>query len=243
MDWFPRFLFLTALGCLAAAQVAPKREIGGYFHRFMAWTAFFFAASALAVRRAPDPALIGATALAIVSWIAGRTSRDARALMAAGLAVVAGIFVWGGPKDVGPLAQGLASGAFIGATLTAMIAGHFYLNNARLPFGILVNLCRLVLVAGAVTLAVSLVLFFTSTDPFGRLERMFERGAVLETMLPLVRVLAGGVFALALAWMALSCAKIRSNQSATGILYALVGVVLIGEMASHYMTIRIGFAI
>lgn len=243
MDWFPRFLFLTSIGCLGAAQIAPKRDIGGYFHRFMAWTAFGFAAAALAVQRRPDPALVGAAALAIVSWIAGQTSRDARALMAAGLATVVGLFLWGGPREIGAPAQGLASGAFVGSTLTAMIAGHFYLNNARLPFGILVNLCRLVLGAGATTLAVSLTLFFSGDDPFGRLELMFERGAVLETMLPLVRVLAGGVFALALAWMALSCAKIRSNQSATGILYALVGVVLIGEMASHYMTVKVGFAI
>lgn len=243
MEWFPRFLFLTSLGCLAAAQVAPKREIGGYFHRFMAWVTLGFSAAALAIRREPDPALIGAVALAALSWIAGRTARDARALVAAGIVVVAGLFLWRDRRDAGADLLGFVSGLFLGATLTAMIAGHFYLNNARLPFGILINLCRLVFGAGTATLALSLVLFFASDDPFGRLEGMFERGAVLETLLPLVRVLAGGVFALVLAWMALSCAKIRSNQSATGILYALVGVVLIGEMASHYMTIVIGFSI
>lgn len=136
--------------------------------------------------------------------------------------------------------QALSSGAFLGATLTAMIAGHFYLNNARLPFGILIRLCRLVLVSGAVTLAVSLVLFAGSPDPIGALQERLERGQVLEVVLPVVRVLAGGVFALTLAWMALACARIRSNQSATGILYALTAVVLIGEMASHFMTHVVG---
>ena len=55
-----------------------------------------------------------------------------------------------------------------------------------------------------------------------------------------MRVLAGIVLATALALMSLTCAKARSNQSATGILYVGVVFVLIGETVSMYLTLGQG---
>jgi hypothetical protein len=252
VPWFPRFLFLFAWGCLGAAQLAPAAQIGHYFHRFMAGVALLMCAAALAVVRAPDGLLIGATLVAAASWIACRPALEIRRLRLlarlgwAGLAVGYGLELpWrdGWPIALGRLAQGLASGAFLGASLTAMITGHFYLNNARLPFEILIRMCRAVVVSGALAVGIGLALFWTGPVSVQELKQMFERGNVLDPLLPLVRVLAGGLFALVLALMALSCAKHRANQSATGILYALVGVVLIGEMSSHYLTHVAGIGI
>lgn len=249
MGWFPQFLLLHALGCLAAAQLAPASQIGQYFHRFMAWVGLIMSATALGVQRSPDPVLIGAVAASIAAWVAGRVAegggahRALRALVVLGLAALAGTVAVRLASRPLVLVQGLASGAFLGATLTAMITGHFYLNNANLPFEILVRMCRAVVASGGMVVAISGILFATGSHPIATLEDWVQRGRVLEALLPVVRFLAGGVFALVLAWMALSCARIRSNQSATGILYALVGVVLIGEMSSHYMTHGLGFAV
>lgn len=252
MSWFPQFLVLYALGCLAAAQLAPPAQIGQYFHRFMALVAAGLSGTALALVRAPEPVLIAAAGCAIGAWITGsvteggRAHRVMRVALGLGLVAATGLFValgdWREPILLTPV-QALASGAFLGATLTAMIAGHFYLKNARLPIEILIRLCRTVVATGILAVGLSLALFWAEERPIQRLVEFYERGLVLEALLPAVRVLASGVFALILAFMALSCAKIRSNQSATGILYALVGVVLIGEMTSHYMTHVVGLSI
>jgi hypothetical protein len=56
-----------------------------------------------------------------------------------------------------------------------------------------------------------------------------------------VRWLVGLVGPLALAWMAWETARIRSTQSATGILYVVVILVLIGELTSQLLLARTGF--
>jgi ABC-type uncharacterized transport system permease subunit len=50
------------------------------------------------------------------------------------------------------------------------------------------------------------------------------------------RLLGGAVGGLVLGWMAWSCAKMKSNQSATGILYVAVMFVIVGEVMSLYLT-------
>lgn len=78
IGWVPNFLLLFAGGSLVAAQLAPAREIGGYFHRFMAAVAFGLAASAAAIQRAPAPLLAAAVGVSIWAWVVGRLSAEAR---------------------------------------------------------------------------------------------------------------------------------------------------------------------
>ena len=54
------------------------------------------------------------------------------------------------------------------------------------------------------------------------------------------RLLWGLVIPLALALMSLHCARQRSNQSATGILYVLVVGTFIGEITAYYLTVTTG---
>jgi hypothetical protein len=54
------------------------------------------------------------------------------------------------------------------------------------------------------------------------------------------RILWGLAIPLALAVMSLHCARHRSNQSATGILYVLVVGTLIGEITAFYLTVTTG---
>jgi hypothetical protein len=54
------------------------------------------------------------------------------------------------------------------------------------------------------------------------------------------RVLWGLAIPLLLALMALHCARQRSNQSATGILYVLVVGTFIGEITGYYLAVTTG---
>ena len=55
------------------------------------------------------------------------------------------------------------------------------------------------------------------------------------------RVLFGLVAPLTLSWMIWQTVKIRSTQSATGILYVAVVFVLFGELLSHYLLVSTGY--
>ena len=51
----------------------------------------------------------------------------------------------------------------------------------------------------------------------------------------------GLLLPLVFSWMVIQCVKIESNQSATGILYAAVVLVLIGEMIGNFLMIHTRF--
>lgn len=67
-------------------------------------------------------------------------------------------------------------------------------------------------------------------------EKIIQLGSRDQLMyvISVLRFIAGIFFAIILTLMALSCARIKSNQSATGILYVIVAFVVIGEMIGCY---------
>ena len=58
-----------------------------------------------------------------------------------------------------------------------------------------------------------------------------------------IQVLFGFAAPLVLLWMTWKCVQIRSNQSATGILYVTVVFVLIGEIIAKYLLVSQRFLI
>ncbi|MEE2776270.1 MAG: hypothetical protein VYE73_05850 [Acidobacteriota bacterium] len=141
-------------------------------------------------------------------------------------------------------ALGLTSSALLlGWSLIAMLLGHWYLVAPRLNFRHLVVFCgvllatvvlRLVVVAGTVATAFA-VEELAEPHPFRVLTSLQGQG-----MFFWFRLLWGLVIPLALATMSLHCARQRSNQSATGILYVLVVGTFIGEITAYYLTITTG---
>lgn len=129
---------------------------------------------------------------------------------------------------------GVLSALFLGLTMAAMLLGHWYLVSPELPiqplirlsFGVMVSLVVLLVGAGASALAA------------------WDRLMPPEGMQALDHVVNIGVFvfprflvtisALVFAWLTWRCAKIRSTQSATGILYAIVICSLIAELLAAY---------
>jgi len=124
----------------------------------------------------------------------------------------------------------LTSAALLGSALTAMLLGHSYLIAPTMSLTPLMRLLAALAVAVVARLSVDAyaLVGWTATHPSVHL----SSDAVL--WLPL-RWLLGFLFPLALDWMAWRTARIRSTQSATGILYVVVIFCFLGELTSQLL--------
>jgi hypothetical protein len=116
----------------------------------------------------------------------------------------------------------------IGGTLGAMLLGHSYLTARGLSFAPLKRMAWL-LFAVLLLRALSVVpAFLGDLVPMDLVFLGMRAG--LGLLLPLV-----------LAWMVIECVRIESNQSATGILYAMtVLVAVFGELVAVYLSLARG---
>jgi len=117
----------------------------------------------------------------------------------------------------------------IGGTIAAMLLGHSYLTARGLSFTPLKRMAW-ILLAILLLRTVSVVPALFSP----RLEMM-------DWIFLSLRIALGLLVPLMLAWMVIECVKIESNQSATGILYAMtVMVAVFGELIAVYLSLDRG---
>jgi len=111
----------------------------------------------------------------------------------------------------------------VGGSLGAMLLGHSYLtapNLAFQPFQRFTALLFGILIVRALTVA---PVFFA--DDLEMMDWVY-----------LSARLAFGIFLpLVFSWMAWQCTKIESNQSATGILYAVTALIFMGELTAIFL--------
>jgi hypothetical protein len=119
----------------------------------------------------------------------------------------------------------LTSAALLGSALTAMLMGHSYLIAPTLSLRPLLRLLLALALALAARAAAdgAALWFWTARHSFAKL------GNDVLLWLPL-RWGVGLVAPLVLVWMAWQSARIRSTQSATGILYVAVLFCFVGEL-------------
>jgi hypothetical protein len=142
------------------------------------------------------------------------------------------------------LAAGLVSSALLlGWSLIAMLLGHWYLVAPKLTFRHLTVFCwillatvalRLLTVGASLAVAAS-VDELVEPHPLRALASFAGQGIFFW-----FRLLWGLAIPLVLAVMSLHCARQRSNQSATGILYVLVVGTFIGEITGYYLSVTTG---
>ena len=137
----------------------------------------------------------------------------------------------------------IASALVLGWSLITMLLGHWYLVSPRLTFRYLVVFCgvlltlvvvRGLLVGGALWAAAS-VPQVVEPHPWDLLVSFRGEGIFFW-----FRILWGIAMPLLLAFLSLHCARNRSNQSATGILYVQVVGALVGETTALYLTLTTG---
>jgi hypothetical protein len=127
---------------------------------------------------------------------------------------------------------GLTSALLLGSAVSAMLMGHSYLIAPSMS---LTPLLRLLIVLGVAlllrTAADGYALWrWTNAHDWRNLSRDAEAGLWL-----LVRWLVGLVLPAVLTWMAWQSARIRSTQSATGILYVVVIFCFLGELTAQLL--------
>ena len=151
--------------------------------------------------------------------------------------LLAGGLAGRGDKDTPWVAaDDVLSAAVLGAATSAMLMGHAYLIAPAMSLS---PLYRLLGALGAILL-VRIILaglglyWWTGRHAAGTLET--------EMVLWLgVRWIIGLVGPLVLGWLAWETARIRSTQSATGILYVVVILGFLGELTSQLLLEKTGF--
>jgi protein NrfD len=258
------FLFLVhlSLGVLAMLPFVPEGA-GARFFKFCSASAAFMTTAALWLlyRRygleggavAPGGtsyrAVLAATAAALVLTVLYNRAvhfgwrRAGQATLA--LALAAGVATVLAAAAPGPRAllalTDLSSILLLGAAASAMVLGHWYLVVHDLPITALRRLTVLLVVALVVrTLLVGFVLA-------GPVHAAYEDARAVaaglwspDGVFVWMRLLFGLLGPLCLLWFIWKTVEIRSTQSATGILYVQLFLVLSGELLAKYLRVAAG---
>jgi hypothetical protein len=212
----PRYFrthFLTVLALAGLAWIFVPPDVVNWTIRSLLLAAMvvaFFGSISFSLERAP-----GGRLLAVLE-----TGLLAAALVVVDLAAAS-------PRGPILLVGDATSALFLGAALSAMLMGHMYLIAPTMS---LTPLFRLLAVAALACLgrmiADSAALWFWTESP------LLGKVGIDMILWLTVRWLVGFVGPLVLGVMAWQSARIRSTQSATGILYVVVILCFLGELNS-----------
>jgi hypothetical protein len=136
------------------------------------------------------------------------------------------------------VADDVLSALVVGSAMTAMLMGHSYLISPSMSMAPLMSL--LAALGVAVILRTTLAFFGLWGWTASRATSNLETELVL--WLP-VRWILGLIAPLVLGWMAWETARIRSTQSATGILYVVVILCFLGELTSQLLVEKTGYVL
>jgi hypothetical protein len=223
----PRFFrthFLTALGLTAVASLFLRETADSWL-----WAAL---ATALSL------AALGSMSWSIEGAPGGRVLMVATASVELLALLQAGYLVRTHGEPWWQAGDDLSAAAVLGCATTAMLIGHSYLLAPAMSLTPLYRMLALLSISLAVRIAVvgTGLWLWTGTTPPPTLNS--------EMLLWLVvRWIIGFVGPLVLCWLAWETARIRSTQSATGILYVVVILCFLGELTSQLLLETTGFAL
>jgi hypothetical protein len=238
------FALRLAAGMIACLLLLPTSLINPRFFRTHFLTALGLAGLALAcVRDSSDWQLLAWLGSALVLAFVGSLlwglegAPGGRTFIVLTTLALAGSLVWleratcplSGTTSSWLLGDA-ASAILLGSALTAMLLGHSYLIAPTMSLTPLMRLLAVLALAAVARLGVDgYALCWTAVHSPVTLK---SGDAVF--LLPL-RWLLGFVAPLGLVWMAWQTARIRSTQSATGILYVVVIFCFLGELTSQLL--------
>ena len=143
----------------------------------------------------------------------------------------AGLWVWAA-REWPPTFSGIAGGVAAGGALATMLLGHSYLTARGLtfrPMKIMANVLFYLLILRTVQVGIAML--------------MADRLAAGDWIFLSARIAFGLFLPLVFGWMVIQCVKIESNQSATGILYAMTALLGAGELIAAFLTETNGLAV
>ena len=171
--------------------------------------------------------LVAGAYLGTVAWGIG-LPKVGRALCAVLAVVSLGLMAAAGAEDIGPLESlaRAASSLWLGATLTAMLLGHYYLTAPAMSIAPLQTLIAGMFVAFGVRLLTTLLPLAMGQQSASMSVDGFS---AMWLGMRILMGYAGTFLATYLSWRT---ARIRSTQSATGILYIALALLLFGELTA-----------
>jgi protein NrfD len=260
------FLFLSHLAIgIVFTLVFVSRDAGVKFFRFNAGLAALLVVAAFTFRppeasatewgRVAFGALIVFEAALVIYWATiGRTLASIRPAIAV-TGVVAGIVALvtqaiasttsGPPVQAMTIISFFSSALLLGGACTAMILGHWYLVIPSLQVSHLQSIVKLHMASMALrvlVVAAAIFVAIASWEPgLGPSFRhyIFSVAGIFFWQ----RVLFGLVGPAVLSYLTWETAKIRSTQSATGILYVDFFTVVVGEVLAKYLFLATGVAL
>ncbi len=245
------FCLRLALGLIACLLLLSPEQINPRFYR----THFLVAVGLTAVaiifpRDTPIIGLVPVLSLAIVLALAGwfcwslEGAPLGRIMIAATTAILATALVLVELSDelaghLGwRLAADAASAALLGSATTAMLLGHMYLIAPGMTMKPLLRILTVLLAAILVRPVLAGLTLWLASSTGSASAVTLQGDAIL--WLP-VRFGLGCVAPLVLGVMAWQTAKIRSTQSATGILYVVVIFCFLGELTGLLLQSTTGY--
>ena len=263
------FLFLVHLGLgIVFTLLFVARGAGVKFFRFNAGLAAILIAVGLAfeyqnVGQAENrwsqlgfDALVLSEAALVLYWVTvGRMLARVRPaivamIVGAGLTAIVlealGVSAsWSMPARAMTVASFLSSAALLGGACTAMVLGHWYLVIPSMDVGHLQSIVKLHIASMVVRVAVVGAAIFVAIATWqpgsGPSFRYYVTS--ISGIFFWQRVLFGLAGPAVLSYLTWETAKIRSTQSATGILYVDFFTVVVGEVLAKYILLATRVAV
>ncbi|MGH9313659.1 MAG: hypothetical protein ACRD09_14315 [Vicinamibacterales bacterium] len=257
------FLFLTHLG-IGIAWTLPlvPRAAGVKFFRFNAGVVVALLAIAAALR--PDATGLSRTWTTGL-WLLGAALAAMTlywATIGRMLAALRGVFLWtalvaGGAALImqalalAPSADRIGNGftalsflssaALLGGACTAMVLGHWYLILPSMEIQFLQRIVKFHLTSLVLRVLTVVAVVFAVTGGLlvGSPIDLSRYATSVDGVFLWQRVLFGLAGPGVLGWLTWETAKIRSTQSATGILYVDFFAVIVGEVLAKYLLMEI----
>jgi len=248
------FLFFlhASLGLMAALAFVPDRAGVKFFKLCAASAAFMTMAGLWLVVRQQGTGswlVIASAAFLVLVMLYNRSrhfgwKRAHAPLLYAALAcgVAAVVFSDAHPRHrLMLVSTDLTSALLMGAAAGAMILGHYYLVVLDLPIQALRRLTILLIVAIALRTVVVAIVLAGPTHPGVAEARTVAAGLLsIDGVFVWMRLLFGIAGPLSLVWFIWKTVEIRSTQSATGILYVQLFLVMAGELLAKYLRVAVG---
>ena len=230
------FCLRLACGLIGSLSLFSPAQVNPRFYRIQFLIALGLSACALAALW-PAPRLVEVlVAIAILTSFVGSIlwSLDGapfgRAVIALAFVALSAALVATSDVPASTIAA-FTSAVLLGTATTAMLMGHSYLIAPSMSLTPLLNLLRGLFGATLLRMSAAGVALWSWTNAQSTVTLNDE----VMLWLP-VRWLVGFAGPLILGYMALQAAKIRSTQSATGILYVVVICCFLGELTSQLLT-------
>ena len=225
-----------ATGILAFIALVPPSRIGQGFARFH--TGLALALWLIAVRANLSPSFLVLSASLVLAFLLAGKERLYYIFLAIAFLLSISLLVHGDANRFGwpyALLIHIPAVLVLGGSSVAMLLGHWYLVAPKLSISYLkvvtIGLISSILIR-------SLLLTWVVFQNNARLSESHFYD--IYGIFFLQRIALGLILTLVLSVLTYFCVKIRSTQSATGILYVVLVFCLVGELIAAYLFARTG---